>query len=238
MSEQPQVALIVGGSGDIGRAVCRKLGELGYRILLTGRTQERVTEAAEELQRAGIDARGVVCDLNDDASIAKVFDELGTAFGRLDALVNAAGVSEPRLLVRADRSHLEATFGVNVVGPALVAGRALTLMRKSGRGLIVNIASMAAVEGKKGFGAYGASKGALVAMAESLREEAARFGVRVATICPDRVDTRMHGDNPDRAKMIPPKDVAETVAYLLRLSPEAEVHQVWIRNLTSGKTDS
>ena len=230
MSGPAGVALVIGGSGDIGRAVASRLGQLGYQIVVTGLAQARVDAALAVLGEAGIAARGFVCDLGDADAIARVFEEIGNAYGRLDVLVNAAGVAEPRLLMRADPPHFEATLRTNLIGPALAARQALGLMRKAGGGTIVNVASSAAREGARGFGAYAASKGGLVALSHSLRLEAARHGVRVSSVCPGRVDTRMHGDDPDRPKMIRPDDVAEAVVFLLHLSPQAEVRELWIHN--------
>ena len=236
MSEAAQVALVVGGSGDIGKAVAARLGQLGYRLAITGRTAVRVDEAVRGLRESGADVQGFVCDLAQETSISGLFDAFREVYSRLDVVVNAAGVCEPRQLMKATQSDLETTLRVNLVGPALVARHSLGLMRTSGRGMIVSITSAAGRNGQKGFGAYSASKGGLMALSDSLREEAARFGVRVATVCPEKVDTRMHGTDPERAKMIHPADVAEAVVFLLRLSPAAAVREVRIYNteLTGG----
>ncbi len=230
MSERPQVAFVVGGSGDIGRAVASRLGQLEYRVAITGRTEERLEDVIRELRESGVDARGFLCDLADEKSIASLFDGFRDAYDDLDVLVNAAGICEPRLLVKADQAHFEEMLRVNLIGPALVARHGLLLMRKARRGAIVNIASLGGREGQKGFGAYCASKGGLIALSDSLREEAARFGVSVSSVCPGKVDTRMHGDDPERPKMIRPADVAEAVVFLLRLSPAAVVREVRIYN--------
>jgi NAD(P)-dependent dehydrogenase (short-subunit alcohol dehydrogenase family) len=232
VSSQGPVALVIGGSGDIGRAVASKLGKLGYRVAIAGLTGPHVDEAVRALQERGGDARGFVCDLTDEDAIVRLFEGVDGAYGRLDVLVNAAGIAEPRLLARADQRHLERTLRANLIGPALAARHALARMRKVGGGTIVNVASTAAREGRKGFGVYGASKGALLSLSASLRQEAARFGVRVSSVCPGRVDTRMHGEDPERPTMIRPDDVAEAVAFLLRLSPHAEVRELWVHNRT------
>jgi 3-oxoacyl-[acyl-carrier protein] reductase len=234
MIDAAEVALVVGGSGDIGRAIARRLGELGYRVAITGRTAERLEEASRELRESGLEVRALLCDLAEESAIAKLFDELGETYDRLDLLVNAAGITAPRFLFKADSRHFEETLRVNLIGPSLVARAALVLMRKAGRGTIINIASLGGRQGRKAFGAYCASKGGLLALSDSLREEAARYGVRVATISPDRVDTRTHGDDPDRANMIRPSDVAEAVAFLLRLSPNAVVREVQIHGSEPG----
>lgn len=223
-------ALVVGGSGDIGRAVALRIGELGYDLVVTGRRQDRVDEAVAGLRSAGHLASGHVLDLSDTDAIEGLFDGLAEGAGGLDVLVNAAGVATPRPLLRADREHFDEALTVNLVGPALVARRALMLMRRARSGTIVHVTSLGGVDGRKGFGAYSAAKGALIALSDSLRKEAARYGVRVASVCPGEVDTQMHGDSPEREKMIRPEDVAEAVAFLLRLSPRAEVREVRIHN--------
>jgi 3-oxoacyl-[acyl-carrier protein] reductase len=228
MVDSAEVALVIGGSGDIGRAVASSLGKLGYRVAITARSSERLEEALRELREGGLTPEGFLCDLADENAVENLFTEFQRLYHRLDVVVNAAGISEPRLLFKSDYRHFEQTLRVNLVGPAIVARNALLLMRKARRGTIVNIASLGGKQGRMGFGAYCASKGGLIALSDSLREEAARFGVRVATICPDKVDTRMHGDDPERTVMIRASDVAEAVIFLLRLSPRAVVREVLI----------
>jgi NAD(P)-dependent dehydrogenase (short-subunit alcohol dehydrogenase family) len=230
MVDAGQIALVVGGSGDIGRVIARYLGELGYRVAITARSTDRLEGALRELRERRLEARGFLCDLADENAVIELFDQFRDAYPRLDVLVNAAGMSEHRFLLKADYRHFEQTLRVNLVGPAVVARNALLLMRKARSGTIVNITSAGGKHGRKGFGAYSASKGGLIALSDSLREEARRYGVRVATICPDKVDTRMHGEDPERANMISPSDVAEAVVFLLRLSPNAVVREVQIEN--------
>ena len=233
MSEHVPVALIVGGSGDIGRAVAVKAGELGFRLAITGRTVERLDDAVCVLRDAGFETRGFLLDLSSENGIADFFGTFREVYRQLDLLVNAAGVCEPRQVIKATQAEFEDTLRVNLVGPMLVARHGLALMRAAGSGTIINITSDAGKQGRKGFGAYSASKGGLIALTDSLRDEATRYGVRVASVCPEKVDTRMHGNQPERAAMIRPADVAEAVGFLLRLSSNAVVREVRIYNTES-----
>jgi short-subunit dehydrogenase len=118
---------------------------------------------------------------------------------------------------------------VNVLGSLAVCKAVLPIMRRQRSGHIINIGSLGARQPKAGLAAYCASKAALAAMAGALRKESERIGVRVSTVAPGPVDTRMHGAaNPNAAKMIRPNDVAEAVAFLLRLSPTALVPELSI----------
>jgi NAD(P)-dependent dehydrogenase (short-subunit alcohol dehydrogenase family) len=230
MNEDAPVALIVGGSGDIGRAVATKAGELGFRLAVTGRTAGRLDDAVCLLRDAGFETRGFLLDLSTENGVADFFGTFREAYRRLDLLVNAAGVSVPRQVIKATQAEFEETLRVNLVGPMLIARHGLALMRAAGAGTIINITSDAGKRGRKGFGAYSASKGGLIALTDSLREEATRYGVRVASICPERVDTRMHGSVPEREKMIRPTDIGSAVEFLLRLSPAAVVREIRICN--------
>jgi NAD(P)-dependent dehydrogenase (short-subunit alcohol dehydrogenase family) len=224
MSEGVPVALVVGGSGDIGLAIASRLGRLGYQLVITGRTSERLDRAVNRLREQGAQVRGVPLDLRDEGEIERLFT--GLQVPPLDVTVNAAGIAEAKSILRATAAHYQETLAVNLIGAALVARESLKVMRKAGKGTIINVASTGGREGQKGFAAYCASKAGLSVLSDSLREEAARYGIRVATISPDKVDTRMHGEDPARARMVPPDDVAEAVTFLLRLSPLAVVREI------------
>ena len=226
MTDEEATALVVGGSGDIGLAVASRLGYLGYPLVITGRSPDRLDRAVGRLREEGAQVRGVQLDLREERQITGLFEELRALTAPLGVTVNAAGIAEARPILRATAAHYQEILAVNLIGAALVARESLALMRKAGTGTIINVASTGGHEGQKGFAAYCASKAGLRAFSDSLREEGARIGVRVATISPDKVDTRMHGDDPARARMVRPEDVAEAVAFLLRLSPLTEVREI------------
>ena len=151
-------------------------------------------------------------------------------FGRIDVLVNAAGIAEPGFFARAGLDHWEGVLRTNLLGVVTTCKAVLPVMKRQKSGHMITVGSYASEDGRAGFAAYSASKAGLMAMADSLRREAGRFGIKIATIAPEEVATAMHGaDNPEAEAMIRPEDVAQTVSYLLRLSPTASVTEVMLR---------
>lgn len=220
-------ALIAGGSGDIGRAIAARLGGLGYRLVLAARDEQRLREAAAALDASGHAVETHRCDLTQDAEIDALVQAVLESTGRIDVLVNAAGVSHGEIVLRSRRQSWDDMLATNLVGAALLCKAVLKGMRRRKTGYIIQIGSVAGREGIAGRAAYSASKAGLRAMGDSLRAEARNHGVRVSTISPGMVDTRMHGaDNAEAGRMLRPADVAEAVAFLLELSPNAAVHEL------------
>jgi len=227
--EVARAALVTGGSGDIGRAIAAKLAEMGYGVGLTGRSEARLSEAREALAAGGGRVETFVCDVTVEPDVDSLVERVSQTLSRIDVLVNAAGISDPGFIARAPVQHWETMMRTNVIGTLITCKAVLPVMRRQRSGHIINIGSLGAQQPRAGLAAYCASKAALASMAGALRKESERAGVRVSTIAPGPVDTRMHGAaNPDAAKMIRPSDVAEAVAFLLRLSPTAIVPDLTI----------
>jgi NAD(P)-dependent dehydrogenase (short-subunit alcohol dehydrogenase family) len=190
MSKQAekQVALVTGGSTGIGAAVARQLAELGAQVVITGRHEE--TLRASAAQHAGIGY--VVADVIKPADITKVLDEVKRRHGRLDVLVNNAGVGSPAALADANPAHVREIFETNVIGLFEATRQALPLLRQS-KGTIVNVASIVADHPFANFSAYSASKAALVALTRSWAQELAADGVRVNAVSPGPIDTPIFG---------------------------------------------
>src|SRR5262245_24961752 len=202
---------------------------MGYSGGIAGRSEERLAAAKEALAAIGGRIETFVCDVTVESEVDALAERAAQALARIDVLVNAAGISDPGFIARASTQHWETMMRTNVIGTILVCKAVLSVMRRQRSGHIINIGSLGAQQPRAGLAAYCASKAALAAMAGALRKESERAGVRVSTVAPGPVDTRMHGAaNPDAAKMIRPADVAEAVAFLLRLSPTAVVPELSI----------
>jgi short-subunit dehydrogenase len=230
LTEQAKrAALVTGGSGDIGGAIAAKLVEMGYSVAIAGRSEERLAAAKEALAAGGRQVETFVCDVTVESQVDALAERAAQALSRIDVLVNAAGISDPGFIARSSVQHWETMMRTNVIGTILVCKAVLSVMRRQRSGHIINIGSLGAQQPRAGLAAYCASKAALASMAGALRKESERVGVRVSTVAPGPVDTRMHGAaNPDAGKMIRPADVAEAVAFLLRLSPTAIVPELAI----------
>ncbi len=227
-----RAALITGGSSGIGLAIARMLRDEGFELTLASRRAERVQAAAEELGAAAVAA-----DVGDAEDCERLVAEHRQRFGRIDVLVNSAGIGIAGRVEELPPKHFDLQVGVNLRGLFLVTQAAIPLLRES-HGLIVNLASIAGTLPTPGLATYGATKAAVISLTRSLNEELDADGVRAVAICPGFVDTPMAqwsglaGD-----EMIQPEDCAEVVRMLLRLSPHARVPQVVIERAGSINGD-
>src|SRR3954454_15872874 len=228
-----RAALVTGGSSGIGLAIARMLGDEGYDLTLASRRPARVQAAAEELG-----AVAVAADVGDAEDCARVVAEHRERFGRLDVLVNSAGIGIGGTVEALPAKHLDLQLGVNLRGLFLVTQAAIPLLRES-HGWIVNLASIAGTVPTPGLATYGATKAAVIALTRSLNAELDADGVRAIALCPGFVDTPMaqwSGLEPD--EMIRPEDCAEVVRMCTRLSPTARVPQVVMERMGSANGDA
>ena len=227
-----RAAIVTGGSSGIGLAIARMLRDEGYDLTLASRRPEKVEAAAKKLG-----AVAVAADVADEAACERLVAGHRERFGRLDMLVNSAGIGIAGTVESLSAKHLDLTIGVNLRGLFLVTQKAIPMLRES-RGWIVNLASIAGTLPTPGLSSYGATKAAVISLTRSLNEELDADGVRAVAICPGFVDTPMAewsgipGD-----EMIQPEDCAEIVRMCLRLSPHARVPQVVIERTGSSNGD-
>ena len=227
-----RAALVTGGSSGIGLAIARMLRDEGFGLTLASRRAERVEAAAAELG-----AEAVAADVASEEDCVRLVAAHRERFGRLDILVNSAGIGIGGTVEDLPPKHFDLQVGVNLRGLFLVTRAAIPLLRES-RGWIVNLASIAGTLPTPGLATYGATKAAVISLTRSLNEELDADGVRAVAICPGFVDTPMAewsglaGD-----EMIQPEDCAEVVRMLLRLSPRARVPQVVIERAGSTNGD-
>lgn len=202
--------LITGASRGIGAATARLAAAKGYALCLNfRRRQDAARELLDELQASGTRAIAVEADVADEAQVARLFAALDAEFGRLDVLVNNAGILEQQMrLDEMDRARLERVFAVNVFGSFMCAREAVRRMstRHGGRGgTIVNVSSMAAKLGAPNeYIDYAAAKGAIDSMTLGLAKEVAAEGIRVNAVRPGVIRTDIHasGGEPGRVARV------------------------------------
>ena len=227
-----RAALITGGSSGIGLAIARMLRDEGFALTLASRRIERLEASAAELG-----AVAVAADVADADACAALVAAHEARFGRLDVLVNSAGIGIGGRVEDLPAKHFDLQFDVNVRGLFLVTQAAIPLLRAS-RGWIVNLASIAGTIPAPGLATYAATKAAVISLTRSLNGELEGDGIRSIAICPGFVDTPMAEWSGLRSdEMIQPEDCAEVVRMLLRLSPNARIPQVVIERLGSSDGD-
>ena len=242
------VCLVTGASAGIGAACARLAAERGYDLVLTYNSDPKGAEAvASEAQEAGAKTLVVQCDVADPAAIDALYARIDEEMGRLDTLINNAGIVDQAARVT-DMTHdrLRRMFDINVIGAILVAQGAIRRMEPAGRGVIVNITSAAARLGSANqYVDYAASKAAMDIFTKGLSDEVAGKGIRVMALAPGLIDTGIHakGGDPDRAARLAPgvpmgrtgsaEEVAEAVLFLM--SDAASYITGSVLNVTGGR---
>lgn len=236
-----RAALVTGGSGGIGLAIARRLAENGYAITLSARREEKLLRAAETLAGDDYKVQAVAADVTSEKAVADLVEEHRRQWGRLDCLVNNAGIGIGQPVDQITGKHLDLQIEVNLKATVFATREALPLLREAGRehgkALIVNLASIAGVQSPPWLSVYGATKAAILGFSKSTQKEVGEDGIAVTAIAPGFVATDMtefiQGEIPPE-KMMRPGDIAEAVAFLLRVSPNCAVPELVMARPGSG----
>ena len=228
-----RAALVTGGSSGIGLAIARALGEDGYGITLSARRADKLEQAAAALAADGIDIEAVPANMAEEAEIVALVERHRERFGRLDVLINNAGVGIGGPIAEHATKSLDMQLAVNLRAVYLTAREALPMLKEAGgehgKALIANTASIAGKSGQGWLAAYSATKFGVVGFTQALHKEHASDGIQATALCPGFVDTAMTDwakDNVPPEQMIQPSDIAEAVRYLLRTSPACIVPEL------------
>ncbi len=227
-----RAALITGGSSGIGLAIARALGEEGYRLTISARQADKLEAAAQELRDAGHDAQGVMADMRDEEAIRALVGAHRERCGRLDVLVNNAGLGIGGPIAEHATKKLDMQLEINLRGTFLATREALPMLKQAGgehgKALVANTASIAGKRGEGWLAAYSATKAGIVGLTEALHKEHGGDGIQATALCPAFVATAMTDwvEGVPKAEMIQPEDVAEAVRYLLGTSPGCFVPEI------------
>ena len=178
-----QVVIITGASSGIGKALAFEFGRQGAIIVITGRNQSKLNEAASELQAANILQHAIVCDSSSEEQTRKMIQEVVDRFGRIDLLINNAGISMRSMFETVDLQVLKQVMDINFWGTVYATHAALPYLKQS-KGGIIGISSIAGYRGLPVRTGYSASKFAMNGFLEALRTELIGTGVHVLTACP------------------------------------------------------
>jgi NAD(P)-dependent dehydrogenase (short-subunit alcohol dehydrogenase family) len=214
-------------------AIARALGEDGYAVTISARRPEKLEAAAAELAEAGLEVSAEPADVVDEEQVRALVVGHGERYGRLDVLVNNAGVGIGAALADLETKGIDLQLDVNLRSYILATREALPLLREAGaehrKALIVNTASIAGKAGQGWLSVYSATKAGVIGLSEATQMEVAGDGIQCTALCPGFVDTPMtewiRGQVPPE-EMIRPEDIAESVRFLLRTSPNCLIPEI------------
>jgi NAD(P)-dependent dehydrogenase (short-subunit alcohol dehydrogenase family) len=228
-----RAALVTGGSSGIGLAIARALGEDGYGITLSARRPEKLEAAAQRLRDEGLEVLSVPANMAEEDQIKNVVAAHRERFGRMDVLINNAGIGIGAAVADTATKKLDLQLDVNLRAVYLVARECIPMLKEAGaehgKALIANTASIAGKHGQGWLSAYSATKFGVVGLSQGMHKELSRDGIQVTALCPGFVATAMtdwiEGQVP-KEKMIQPEDIAESIRFLLRTSPHCVVPEI------------
>ena len=201
-----KAAIITGAASGIGAATARRFHAEGASVLIVDRSGEDAAALAHSLDPSGQQVRAVTADVQDEAALRACVAAALDAWGRLDIVVNNAGVPSRMPLEELTPEEIDRVIGVNLKGPLLMCKHAVPVMQRGGGGAIVNVASISSTCGIPGQFIYAPSKGALAQMTRQLAVEYASHNIRVNAVAPGTIDTpmlRQRGQRPGPAKTLP-----------------------------------
>ena len=226
-----KIAVITGGGSGIGAGIARRLAALGATAIICGRNRHRLEEMCREISSAGTQCEAIACDVTDWNSVAALAERLRQTFGRVDVLVNNAGVggfSGP--LHTMPEEKWDDIFNTNLRGVFHTIRAFAPMMIAAGGGHIINISSIAGKNALPNAAAYAASKWGLNGLSYSVAEELRGHNIRVTVICPGSTHTSFSPHSGKaRDKMLQPDDVAHVVAMVVTQAPQSFASEIILR---------
>ena len=228
-----RAAIVTGASSGIGLAIAEMLGEEGYGLTVAARRPEKLEEAAQGLRDKGFEVEAVPALLGEEAEVQKVVATHRERFGRLDVLVNNAGVGFGANVADIQAKRIDMQMDLNIKAMVLFYRECVDLLRAAGAehkgALVVNTSSISGKFGQAWLSVYSATKHAVVGFTQAMHKELAAEGIKNCALCPGFVDTPMtefvKGQVPAE-EMITPQDIASSVRFLLGLSPGCVVPEI------------
>jgi NAD(P)-dependent dehydrogenase (short-subunit alcohol dehydrogenase family) len=228
-----RAAIVTGASRGIGRAIAELLGEEGYALTISARKPEGIEKATEEMRANGYEVEGLAANMASEEGVLSVVERHRERYGRLDVLVNNAGLGIGAAAPEQQTKYVDMQLAVNLRAIILFYRECTEMLRAAGaehrNALVVNLASIAGKSGQPWLSVYSATKAAVIGFTQAMNKELNGDGVKSVAFCPGFVDT----DMTDFAKgevsadeMMTPQDIAEAVRFLLRLSPACVIPEI------------
>jgi NAD(P)-dependent dehydrogenase (short-subunit alcohol dehydrogenase family) len=228
-----KAAIVTGASSGIGLAIADMLGQEGYGLTVAARRPEKLEAAAAGLVEKGYDVNVVAALLSDEAGVQQVVSSHRERFGRLDVLVNNAGVGIGAAVGEIETKKLDIQMDTNIRSIILFYRECVEMLRAAGaehrKALVVNTASIAGKNGQAWLSVYAATKFAVVGFTQSMHKELANDGIASTALCPGFVDTPMTDfvkGQVEPEDMIRPEDIANAVRLLLDVSPACIIPEI------------
>jgi len=228
-----RAALVTGASSGIGLAITHMLGEEGHGLTVAARRPDKLAGAAQELRDAGYDVEEVAADMTSEEQIQNVVARHRERFGRLDVLVNNAGVGIGAPVADHATKKVDMQLDLNIRAIILFYRECADLLRAAGaehgNALVVNTASIAGKSGQAWLSVYSATKFAVVGWTQAMNKELNAEGIKSLALCPGFVETPMTEfirEQVPAEKMIRPSDVSEAVRFALRVSPACVIPEI------------
>jgi NAD(P)-dependent dehydrogenase (short-subunit alcohol dehydrogenase family) len=228
-----RAALVTGASSGIGLAIAHMLGEEGYALTVAARRPEKLEGAADELRAKGYDVEHVAGNLGDEDVIKSVVAAHRERYGRLDVLVNNAGVGIGAPVADIQTKFLDMQINTNFRSIPLFYRECIDMLRAAGaehrNALVVNTSSISGKFGQAWLSVYSATKFAVVGWTQAMYKELASEGIKSTALCPAFVDTPMTDfvkGQVEAQDMITPQDIAESVRLLLKVSPACIIPEI------------
>jgi NAD(P)-dependent dehydrogenase (short-subunit alcohol dehydrogenase family) len=228
-----RAALVTGASSGIGLAVAHALGETGHGLTVAARRPEKLAAAAEELRGKGYEVEEVAANMAEEPQVQRVVARHRDRFGRLDVLVNSAGVGIGAPVGEVLTKRVDMQLDVNLRAIVLFYRECAEMLRAAGaehrNALVVNLSSIAGKSGQPWLSVYSATKAAVIGFTQAMNKELAGEGIKSVALAPGFVDTPMSDfvkGSIAPEEMIRTEDIAEAVRFLLRLSPACVVPEI------------
>jgi NADP-dependent 3-hydroxy acid dehydrogenase YdfG len=236
-----KVAVITGASSGIGEATAEALVAEGAKVVVAARREERLDDLVRRINDDGGEALAVACDVTDEKQAHALIQRAKDEFGRVDVLVNNAGVMQLSKVEKSLSDEWRQMFDINVLGLLYVTDAAIQLMKEQDSGHIVNISSLAGRDSRAMLGVYSGTKFAVNAISEALRQELQEDNIRVTIVEPGAVETELPDHITDdeaqeaisglisNLEPLQPEDIASTIAYCVSQPERVSINEILIR---------
>ena len=229
-----KIAIVTGSSSGIGKAIALTFAEEGACVVVAARRQHLCEQTVKQNREKGGEAMAIQTDVTDEAQVDRLITETVKRYGRLDLLVNNAGIGGGGPIENTSTETFDLVLNTNLRGTFFCCRAGFRQMKQHGGGTIINMSSVAGVQAWAGTGTYSASKHGIMALTRSLADEGRPYKIKVSAICPGGVADELVDASPEeilRSEKISPYDIAETAVYLATLGPYAVVHQIVVDRL-------